>query len=311
MLAPDNAGVLLVAHGTIDQLDQMPEFLTEIRQGRPPTESMIQEMKRRYEVIGGSPLLRTTKAQASALAHILDIPVLYGMRFGSSKLSAALLGAAALKLQRVIVLPMAPFSVRLYSNDTNRIHSQLKSEGQALNLELTRVRPWGAHEGLIAAQRENLMSYFGGNIPEDLCIVVTAHSLPIRAIQSGDDYAQQIEAFVKAFERGIERSVVLAYQSQGQDSNEWLGPKLNDTLIELAKRGTKRVCIVPVGFLCDHVETLYDLDHEARAQAKALGLSMFRVPALNDAPALIDVMAQLVKESLPLAQCIDQAATSV
>jgi len=306
----DATGVLLVAHGTIDQLDQMPTFLTEIRQGRPPTESMVQEMTRRYEVIGGSPLLRTTRAQASALAAKLDLPVLYGMRFGSSKLSAALLGAASLKLRRLVILPMAPFSVRLYANDTIRTHSNLKLEGHALDFELTSVRPWGTHEALIRAQRDLVLANVGEIVPEDLCIVLTAHSLPMRAINAGDDYSQQIETFVRAFEVAIERKTVLAYQSQGYDSNDWLGPKLSDVLADLAGRGVTKVAILPIGFLCDHVETLYDLDHEARAQADSLGLKMIRVPALNDSPGLIDAMAQVVKESLLPAQITPEALSS-
>jgi protoporphyrin/coproporphyrin ferrochelatase len=294
-----NTGVLLVAHGTVDQMDQMPAFLTEIRQGRPASERLIEEMTRRYEAIGGSPLLRITRAQASLLAEKLQMPVLFGMRFGTSKLSTALLGAAELKLERLVILPMAPFSVNLYANDANQAFTKLKAEGYPLGYELVPVGPWGTHEGLVRAQQQALLAAMGGQLSSEACIVVTAHSLPMRAIQAGDDYARKIEAFVAAFELVLGRKVVLAYQSQGQDSTEWLGPKLSDKLDELASRGAKKIVVLPIGFLCDHVETLYDLDHEARVHAENLGLSMLRVPALNDASSLIDVMANLVEQSLP------------
>ncbi len=290
--------MLLVAHGTIEQLDQMPGFLTEIRQGRPAPEALIQEMTKRYEAIGGSPLLRITRSQASLLAERLQIPVLFGMRFGTSKLPKALLAAAELKLDRLVTLPMAPFSVNLYVNETRRALAQLQSEGHSVGYDVVAVAPWGTHEGLVRAQRNALLSALGGQIPSDTCIVVTAHSLPLRAIQSGDDYAEQVEAFVAALDTALGQKTVLAYQSQGQDSIGWLGPKLSDKIDELAARGVKQIAVVPIGFLCDHVETLYDLDHEARLHAEKLGVRMLRVPALNDAPSLIDVMANLVKESL-------------
>jgi len=298
MVETANTGVLLVAHGTIEQLDQMPAFLTEIRQGRPPPAAMVKEMTRRYEVIGGSPLLRITKAQASALATQLNMPVLYGMRFGSSKLKSALSGVSALKLRRLVVLPMAPFSTALYFDETKRAYSGLDSEGQGF--ELLPVRPWGDHAGLVRAQREALLAALNGQLDSEIRIVVTAHSLPMRAILSGDTYARQVEAFVSLFDAALERKTVLAYQSQGQDSNDWLGPNLGDRLRELAESGAKRLAVVPIGFLCDHVETLYDLDHEAQSQAERLGLTMTRVPALNDAPGLIDVMANLVEQSLSI-----------
>lgn len=293
-----NTGVLLVAHGTVEQMEQMPAFLTEIRQGRPASPVLIQEMIRRYEAIGGSPLLRITRAQASLLAERLQLPVLFGMRFGSSKLSTALRAAAELKLRRLVVLPMAPFSVELYVNNTKSAFAKLESEGHRLGYDLVPVKPWGTHEGLVRAQRDALMSSIGGQLSQDIGIVVTAHSLPMRAIQSGDDYPEQVEAFVRAFDAAIGRKSVLAYQSQGQDSSQWLGPQLHEKLEELASRGVRQIALLPIGFLCDHVETLYDLDFEAHAQASRLGIRMQRVPALNDAPALIDVMAKLVEQSL-------------
>ena len=298
MSASRNDGVLLVAHGTIDNLDELPSFLTDIRRGRPPSDAMVREMKRRYEVIGGSPLMRITRLQASALAESLQMPVLIGMRFGMAPLPKALLGAAALGLERLVILPVAPFSVQLYSKESLDVYSRLKSEGHSLNFDLLPVTPWGDYGALIDAQRAAIERHFDGHVPDGTHIVVTAHSLPLRAIELGDDYAEQVEASVRALELALGRPLVLAYQSQGQESAGWLGPSLSDKLTELAGAGVKDIAIVPIGFLCDHVETLFDLDHEAKAQSERLGLNMTRVPALNADPRLIDAMARLVKECL-------------
>ena len=302
MNASSNDGVLLVAHGTIGGLDELPSFLKDIRRGRPPSAEMLSEMTRRYQTIGGSPLMQITRAQANALADRLQMPVLIGMRFGTAPLSEALLGAAALSLRRLIVLPVAPYSVDLYAKETALAFTRLKAEGHSLGFELLKVAPWGSHPYLVQAQCQAILNHLGGSIPANARIVVTAHSLPLRAVELGDNYAEQVEASVRALEAALERTTILAYQSQGSGSDGWLGPKLADKLAELAKSGVTEIIIVPIGFLCDHVETLYDLDHEALAQANELGLKMSRVPALNVQPRLIDAMANLVEECLVRAQ---------
>lgn len=301
MKPEQNDGVLLVAHGTIDTLDKLPGFLTEIRHGRPPSADLVREMTRRYETIGGSPLMQITQAQANALADTLEMPVLFGMRFGIAPLSAALLGAAALRLRRLVVLPVAPFSVDLYATETALAYSRLKSEGHALGFELLRTAPWGMHPGLIQAHREAILAHLGEEMPPDTRIILTAHSLPLRVVEAGDRYAEQVEDSVRAIGVALGRTTLHAYQSQGQDSAPWLGPSLSDRLAELVPMGVKHVVVAPIGFLSEHVETLYDLDHEAKRVAQGLGLNMTRVSALNAHPSLIGVMKDLVE------QCVARA----
>ena len=265
---------------------------------------MVREMARRYEAIGGSPLMRVTRAQANALADALQMPVFIGMRFGTAPISAALLGAAALRLHRLVVLPVAPYSAELYARETELAYSRLKSESHSLGFNLLHVAPWGSHAGLIQAHCQAIVSHLGGQIPADTCILLTAHSLPLQVIEAGDSYAQQIESSARAIESALGRTAELAYQSQGQELTEWLGPILADKLEELARNGAKNVVIVPIGFLSEHVETLYDLDHEAKEHASRLGIKMSRVPSLNTDVRLIVVMADLVE------QCIRCAETS-
>jgi ferrochelatase len=298
MRSNKNDGVLLVAHGTVDSPSKLPGFLTEIRHGRHPTEEMIREMTRRYETIGGSPLMRITQTQANALSDALQLPVLVGMRFGLAPLAAALLGAAALKLRRLVVLPVAPYSVELYTAETALAYSRLKEEGHSLGFELLRIEPWGNHPGLIRAQCEAIIAHLGKSTSPNARIILTAHSLPLRVIQAGDNYAEQVEASVRALAMALGQTTVLAYQSQGQDSAEWLGPSLKDRIAEMAQNGITDVVVVPVGFLSEHVETLYDLDHEAKKYALSLGVNISRVAALNSHASLVGVLVDLVEKSI-------------
>lgn len=303
-------GVLLVAHGTVTDLCDLPAFLTEIRRGRPPTNEMVHEMTHRYQVIGGSPLIRITQEQSSALADALHMPVLFGMRFGDARLSDALLRAAALQLRRLVILPVAPYSVELYVSEVQRAYARLKSEGHSLGFELLPVTPWGSHEDLIEAHCQTILTHLGGQIPENTRIVLTAHSLPLRILDAGDTYAEQVVASARALEQALRRPIELAYQNQGEDQKEWLGPGLWEKLADVAAQGVEHVIIAPIGFLSEHVETLYDLDHEAHKQATALGLTLARVPALNSHPRLISVMADLVQESLRRADLLSAISGS-
>jgi ferrochelatase len=128
--------------------------------------------------------------------------------------------------------------------------------------------------------------------------VLTAHSLPRAAIRAGDRYQAEVEACARAIAERLGRPCELCYQSQGADGGEWLGPDLRQTFERLAHSGVRQITLSPVGFLADHVETLYDLDIEARAWAGALGLGFERVPALNTAPGLIDALASVAERAL-------------
>lgn len=310
MRSEESDGVLLIAHGTVTDLGNLTAFLTEIRRGRPPTSEMIQEMTRRYETIGGSPLIRITEGQARALADVLHMPVLLGMRFGEVRLSDAFLRAAALKLHRLVILPVAPYSVELYMSEAQRAYSRLKLEGHSVGFELLQVEPWGTHEQLIEAHRQSILAHLGGQIPENTRVILTAHSLPLRILEAGDTYAEQVQDSASALKRALGRPIELAFQNQGEAQNEWLGPGLWETLACVAAQGVEQVVIVPIGFLSEHVETLYDLDNEAQEQATGLGLTLRRVPALNLHPRLIGAMADLVRESFRRADSLSASSGS-
>lgn len=287
-------GVLLVAHGTIEDLSELPEFLKSVRRGRPAPESLIAEMRHRYAAIGGSPLLRYTREQAAGLEQRLGLPVAVAMRLWKPRVEDVLPELFARGVQRVCLLPLAPYSVDVYVNAAKQAAATLSGEHDMANVEWASVGPWGTDVRFIEAHTELIRR----TVPDDVPLVLTAHSLPQRVIAMGDNYDTEVQSSVRAIEAQLARPVRLSYQSQGADGGEWLGPDLPSVLREVADSGARRVALAPVGFLADHVETLYDLDVEAKALCSELGLDLIRVPALNTEPAFLDALAGLVRRAL-------------
>jgi ferrochelatase len=287
-------GVLLIAHGTIDDLSELPDFLKSVRRGRPAPESLIAEMRHRYSAIGGSPLLRYTREQAAGLEQRLGMPVAVGMRLWKPRVEDVLPQLLAQGVRRVCLLPLAPYSVDVYVNAAKEAAATLSSEHDIANLEWAPVSPWGTDVRFIEAHTELIRR----TVPDDVPLVLTAHSLPQRVIAMGDTYDVEVQSSVRAIEARLGRPVHLAYQSQGADGGEWLGPDLPSVLRRIADTGARRVALAPVGFLADHVETLYDLDVEAKALCSELGLELIRVPALNTEPAFLDALAGLVRRAI-------------
>ena len=287
-------GILLVAHGTVSDLADLPAFVARIRHGRPPPAGLVEELMRRYRAIGGSPLLRVTEEQARALEEKTGLPVLLGMRLWEPSVEAALREAARREITRLVLVPLAPFSVEVYGAAARRSLESVRAELGANAPELVVCAPWGTEPAFIEAQR----ALIAPELAADSAVIVTAHSLPRAAIRAGDRYQAEVEACARAVEAALGRPCELCYQSQGADGGEWLGPELRPTFERLAKAGKTRLTLAPIGFLADHVETLYDLDIEARGWAEELGLTLARVTALNTAPGLIEALANVARRAL-------------
>jgi ferrochelatase len=286
-------GVLLVAHGTVENLDDLGAFLARIRGGRPAPPGFVEELRGRYEAIGGSPLLSVTQAQADALRARLGVPVLVGMRLWDPSVEAALEQAGAAGLERLCVLPLAPFSVHVYWQAAERSQAAVRARG-ASTPELVSAPAWGTHPAFVAAHATAIRARAH---PEAL-VVLTAHSLPLVALRSGDPYERLVRESAEAIGAQLGRPFELAFQSQGEGTAEWLGPDLPAVLGRARADGVRRVAIAPFGFLGEHVETLYDLDIEARRIAGDLGLEFERVPALGTAAGLIDALEELARRTL-------------
>jgi ferrochelatase len=284
-------GVLLTAHGTVERLEELPEFLLRIRHGRPAPPALVAELERRYTAIGGSPLLATTRAQAEALERAMGLPVFVGMRLFRPELDDALSAAVGAKIRRLAVVPLAPFSVHVYAKAAEQARERL-----GLGLELAAVTPFGQSAEFLDAHAA-LIGPLLTRAPEEQ-LVLTAHSLPVAVVRAGDPYARGVEASARALAARLGVEALLAYQSQGADGGDWLGPDLRASLIQAKDAGKSRVVVAPFGFVSDHVETLYDLDIEARGWAEALGLEFQRVPALNAAPGLVAALAAAARRVL-------------
>jgi ferrochelatase len=287
---PADAGVLLVAHGTVQNLDDLGAFVARIRHGRPAPAGLVEELRRRYEAIGGSsPLLQTTREQAQALAKRLEAPVLVAMRLWEPGVEKALAGAAALGLSRLVLVALAPFSQHVYWDAAVKVAVNAKS-----SVELVPSAAYADEPEFVAAHVD-LIERHGSTTA---AVVLSAHSLPRVAIERGDPYARLVEAAARAVSARLGRPARLCYQSQGADGGEWLGPTVRETLTALAAEGHREIVWAPFGFLADHVETLYDLDVEAQAIAAELSLSLVRVPALNLHPGLTSALAAVAIRSI-------------
>lgn len=291
-------GVLLLAHGAPDKLEDIPEFLLNVRGGRPLPEPVVKEIAHRYSLIGGgSPLLRLTTLQAEAFARLIAHPVYVGMRNWRPFIPEAVGRLSADGVERVVAVCLAPqnsrTSIGLYRKYLMEAVAQAKPR-----LVVDFVESWHNHPGLINAFRERLQTAIqraeqetGGRIP----IIFTAHSVPERTIAEGDPYEQQVRetAALVAKAAGLAEYRV-AFQSQGMTAEKWIGPTVESQIEELAAAGVKDVLLAPVGFVCDHVEILYDIDVLFRDFGKVRGVTVRRSESLNDSPQFAAALASLV-----------------
>lgn len=283
--------VLVVAHGTVSSPDEIPEFLRAIRRGRPASAELVAETRQRYLAIGRSPLLDVTQQQARRLGERIGKPVFVGMRLWRPLVADVLAQIAAAGIERVTVVPLAPFSVGVYHDAA--LAAQ-RSQPRAAALELVPVAPWGSAPELVAAHVAQIRAARG--FAEADTVVLSAHSLPLAVVRGGDRYPDEVRAAAAAIGRGLGREVTLAYQSRSAEG-EWLGPDLRAVLEAEAARGRRRLVLAPLGFLAEQMETLYDLDIQARGWADSLGLELERVPTLGASPGLIEALAAVVERA--------------
>jgi len=283
-----------MAHGTPTSLDEMPQYLTLVRGGRPPSDELIHEMRENYAAIGGrSPLTAITTAQADALAEKLgpDVPVAVGMRNWKPFIKDALGELAGAGVTRVIGVPLAPqFS-------TLSVQKYIDAATVALPAGVTfeAVESFHDHPLLLDAFAERV---FSAQPKPDELVIFTAHSLPARAIASGDRYADEVAETA----RGVADRVGLkkyerAYQSAGRTPEPWIGPSLEQVLDDKSAT-TRKFLIVPIGFVCDHTEILFDIDVQAARAARELATTLRRTESLNTSPTFVAMLEDLVRPRL-------------
>jgi len=284
-------GVLLLAHGTPESLDQMPAYLTRVRGGRPPSDELVREMTSNYAAIGGrSPLTDITRAQAQALAAAIGRPVYVGMRNWDPLIADTLARAVGDGMRSLRAIPLAP----QYSSLSVAKYREAVEQARPPQLEVRFVDSWHEHPPLLEAFAEKLRAKRAAFAPD--VVVFTAHSLPVRVVSEGDPYADQVRATAAgvAARAGVE-GWRQAYQSAGRTPEPWLGPSVEEMLGIVAGEGARRVLLCAIGFVCDHTEILFDLDVQAAAAARSLGLELARTESLNTSPAFIGALADLVR----------------
>ena len=287
-------GVLLMAHGTPSSLDEMPEYLRLVRGGRPPSDQLIHEMRENYAAIGGrSPLTDITEAQAAALRERLGpgIPVAVGMRNWKPFIKTALEELAAAGVTRVIGIPLAPQFSSL------SVQKYIEAARSALpdGMQFESVESFHTHPLLLDAFAERIGS--AQPKPDEL-VIFSAHSLPERVIASGDRYADEVAetASAVAARVGI-RKYERAYQSAGRTPEPWIGPSLEHVIDERSVN-TRKFLVVPIGFVCDHTEILFDIDVQAARVAREFATTLRRTESLNTSPTFIAMLDDIVRTRL-------------
>jgi len=287
-------GVLLMAHGTPSSLEDMPEYLGLVRGGRPPSDELVREMRENYGAIGGrSPLTELTEAQADALRARLgpEIPVAAGMRNWHPFIKDALPRLAAAGVTRVIGIPMAPqFS-------TLSVQKYIDAANAALpaGVEFEAVESFHTHPLLLDAFSERIQA---AQPKPDEAIIFTAHALPVRVIEAGDRYADEVAATAAgvAARAGITK-YDCAFQSAGRTPEPWIGPDLAK-VIDDRSVNIRRFLVVPIGFVCDHTEILFDIDVQASQIAREFSTTLRRTESLNTSPLFISTLEDLVRARL-------------
>lgn len=297
--------VLLMAYGSPDTLDQVEAYYTDIRRGSPPPPELLEELIGRYRAIGGgSPLSRIVERQRAALEATLarrgrPIPVYAGMRHIAPRIATVVEGMAADGVERFVAIALAPQRSSNAAGYWRAVRAGLDAVGEGAPTA-TFVESWHDERGFIdalAAVTRAALDRFED--PDRVRVLFTAHSLPARVVAEGDRYPDEISATARlvAERLGLAR-YEQAYQSAGRTGEPWLGPDLRDELRRLAAEGVRDVVVSPVGFVAEHLEVLYDIDIEAQAVARELGVRLERARSMNDDPGFIAALADVAVAGL-------------
>ncbi len=293
--------ILLLAHGSPDSEADVPEFLLRVTGGRPLPAEAVKEVQRRYSLIGRSPLTALTLQQANLLSTKTNLPVYAGMRNWNPSIPAALTQMTRDGIRRAVVICLAPQSSQ---TSVGLYRSALMANPVPFALDF--VESWHDHPLLIQAFAENLREglriaalEMAGKTSSNVPVIFTAHSVPQRGDSNVYNRQARETASLVVAAAGLESGArTFAFQSQGVAGGPWLGPTVEDTILELKRKGHTAVFIQPIGFLCDHVEVLYDIDIGFRQFAETQDMRLYRAASLNDSPFLIAALAEIARSRL-------------
>lgn len=293
-------GLLVMAYGGPNNLDEVEPYLLDVRGYRPTSQEIIHEVRERYREIGGrSPILEQTQAQANALESALNVngkefKAFVGMRHWHPYMKDVLAEMQAQGIEKAVGVVMAPH----YSRMSIGAYYQRLEEANS-PIAISRIENWHLDVGYINALAERVhdaLQRFPKEIRADVPVIFTAHSLPEKILEWNDPYPMQLRETVSAvMEKLGSQPHEFAFQSAAISTIPWLGPDAGEVIERLVAEGKKHILLCPIGFVCEHVEILYDIDIVYQNLAKSLGIHLERIEMLNTAPEMIDGLAGLIR----------------
>lgn len=303
--------VFLMAHGAPESLDDVAPYLQHIMKGRPPSQDILDQVIERYRLVGGkSPLLEITVQQAATLEVHLNqaegrFKVYVGMRHWHPFIHETVQQMLRDEPEQVIAISLAPQYSRLSVDVYHETLKQALSEAGS-HVPVQFVESWNDQphliEGFVARIQDGLAQYPVSK-RDSVQIVFTAHSLPAHVLEDGDPYPEEVamtvDLIVKQLKLGPEgERWRFAYQSRGFRPGKWLEPEIDEVIDLLANQGTDNLLVVPIGFVSDHVEILYDIDILYKGLSAASGMKLRRTASLNTLPHFINALAEVVQSRL-------------
>lgn len=303
-MTKQKVGLLVMAYGTPYKEEDIEPYYTHIRRGRPPAPEQLEDLKNRYEAIGGiSPLATITDDQARALGERLnavqdekEYVVYVGLKHITPFIEDAIEQMSKDGIEQIESIVLAPhfstFSVKSYNG-------RAKEEAEKYGMTIKSVESWYDEPKFIDFWANELKEVYANLENEErdaTCLIVSAHSLPEKIIAMGDPYPEQLKETAKliADAAGI-KTYEIGWQSEGNTPDPWLGPDVQDLTEALhEKHGYQAFVYAPVGFVSDHLEVLYDNDYECKVVCDRVGANYYRPNMPNTDPLFIDAMADAV-----------------
>jgi protoporphyrin/coproporphyrin ferrochelatase len=281
--------VLLLAHGAPERVEDVAEYLKFVRSGRPVAPQLIEEISHRYAAIGGSsPLRQWTQVQAEALENRLGIPVFYGMRNWHPFIRETMDRIRDSGAERLAAICLAPQYSKMSVGFYFRRTQEAKVDAGA-SAEIVWAKSYHDSPLLIEALAEKLRPLAAGRR-----VLFTAHSLPEKALAEGDPYERECRATAALVAAAMEvADWDFAFQSQGMTEDRWLGPTVESTLDRYAAEGIRELVLHPIGFVCDHVEVLFDVDMLFKGYAAERGIALLRPESLNGSAKYTEALADV------------------
>lgn len=295
-------GLLVMAYGGPNTIDEVEPYLLDVRGYRPTASEIIHEVRERYREIGGrSPILEQTREQAAALEAALntdgqDFKAFVGMRHWHPYIKDTLVEMQAQGIEKAVGLVMAPhysrMSIGVYYNKVEEANS---------SIAFSRIEVWHLQDGYINALTNRIrdaLKRFPEEVRAEVPVIFTAHSLPEKILEWNDPYLAQLRETVSAvMEKLGSQPHEFAFQSAAISTIPWLGPDAGEVIERLAAEGNKHILLCPIGFVCEHVEILYDIDIVYQKLAKSLGVQLERIEMVHTTPQMVAGLAGLIRKT--------------